>query len=262
MQSQWTELEQSLLNELECPVCMEYMRPPITLCGNSHNICNTCKPKVEQCPTCTEPFTSMRNLTLEKLAEEVKYPCTYRKYGCRETYNFNAIGEHQDSCQYAPQICPVTKIETETCGWSGNFSEMKKHLGEAHENNCLPVSCLQPIFLSDVDDSKVSFRFLFYDDEIFFCRFRIKDDLFRGVVNYVGPAQKEPKYRYKIKLFNEETQEVVSFRLALKNFTECDVDPLDSGNCVTVHRDLINGFRNKQGEVVTWINLLRAESNT
>ena len=41
MQSQFNSVEQIVLRQLECPVCMEYMRPPITLCANGHNICNT-----------------------------------------------------------------------------------------------------------------------------------------------------------------------------------------------------------------------------
>ena len=45
-----------VLEELKCPVCVEYMMPPIPMCQNGHNICNTCRQKVNQCPTCKEEF--------------------------------------------------------------------------------------------------------------------------------------------------------------------------------------------------------------
>ena len=84
VQSQFTRVEEILLSQLECPVCMEYMRPPIMLCENGHNICNICKQEVPHCPTCRQQFSNTRNVALEKVAIEVNYPSTYRNYGCWE----------------------------------------------------------------------------------------------------------------------------------------------------------------------------------
>jgi len=56
-----------------------------TVC-NICNICNVCRPKVPHCPTCRQQFLNTRNVALEKLARQVKSPCTYRKYGCTELY--------------------------------------------------------------------------------------------------------------------------------------------------------------------------------
>jgi hypothetical protein len=95
IQFQFTSLEEFLLSQLECPVCMEYIRPPIMLCENGHNICNICKQKVPHCPTCRQQSLNTRNVALEKLAREVKYPCTCRNYGCREIYSFYLTVEHQ-----------------------------------------------------------------------------------------------------------------------------------------------------------------------
>ena len=60
-----------LLPELECPVCLEYMLPPITMCENGHNICSTCKPKLLKCPTCSGAVMNVRNKSLENLAKKV-----------------------------------------------------------------------------------------------------------------------------------------------------------------------------------------------
>jgi len=60
---------------LECPVCMEEMKPPkkIFQCSNGHVICELCKnnPEVRSCPTCRVKFrghTVVRNIVAEKLA--------------------------------------------------------------------------------------------------------------------------------------------------------------------------------------------------
>jgi len=60
---------------LECPVCLEEMKPPkkISQCSNGHVICELCKnnPEVRSCPTCRVKFRGhnvVRNIVAEKLA--------------------------------------------------------------------------------------------------------------------------------------------------------------------------------------------------
>jgi len=53
-------LSKDVLENLECPACMQYMLPPITLCGNEHNISSSscsCKQKIQKCPNCRELFS-------------------------------------------------------------------------------------------------------------------------------------------------------------------------------------------------------------
>ena len=38
---------------LECPACLETPRaPPIYQCERGHIVCNNCRPKLQNCPTC------------------------------------------------------------------------------------------------------------------------------------------------------------------------------------------------------------------
>ena len=60
---------------MECPVCLEEMKPPkkIFQCSNGHVICELCKnnPEVRSCPTCRVKFRGhnvVRNIVAEKLA--------------------------------------------------------------------------------------------------------------------------------------------------------------------------------------------------
>ena len=106
------DLRQGLLSELECPVCMEYMMPPITFCVNGHNICPSCKPKVTQCPTCRQPFVNIRNVALEKMASQIEYPCVYWRSGCGEKFTLDLKKKHESVCPYNQYRCPLIKVSS------------------------------------------------------------------------------------------------------------------------------------------------------
>ena len=61
---------------LECPVCLDEMRPPVKIfqCSNGHALCEECKdkPEVRSCPICRLVFTRdnvTRNILAENMAE-------------------------------------------------------------------------------------------------------------------------------------------------------------------------------------------------
>lgn len=62
------------LQLLECPVCKEYMSPPIYQCTTGHTICNPCKTKLGKCSSCEDPIEKTRNYTLEELSKKVELP--------------------------------------------------------------------------------------------------------------------------------------------------------------------------------------------
>jgi len=137
MQSESTDIEQIILSVLECPVCMEYMRPPIILCVNGHNICHTCRRKLDDCPTCRKRFLSTRCVGLEKVAREFKYPCTYQQFGCKEVFAHDKLDEHQAECLYRQLTCPAARCSPHIqCDWTGNYSEARNHLMENHLEMC------------------------------------------------------------------------------------------------------------------------------
>jgi len=67
--------------ELECPVCLNEMKPPTRIwqCSQGHPLCAPCRknPAITQCPTCRMGFVG-RNTALEKIAlalfEEMNSP--------------------------------------------------------------------------------------------------------------------------------------------------------------------------------------------
>jgi E3 ubiquitin-protein ligase SIAH1 len=131
------ELESSLLNQLECPECNEYMRPPIILCERGCKVCENWKSGYSYCKICDGCFVKARSLALENLARRVKYPCKYRSYGCTEIFSHDRIDEHQVECLHIPRTCPFSKLNYAYCSWSGSYDDIKGHLQSNHlEDSC------------------------------------------------------------------------------------------------------------------------------
>ncbi|GAB0193824.1 E3 ubiquitin-protein ligase SIAH2 [Grus japonensis] len=75
-----------LTSLFECPVCFDYVLPPILQCQAGHLVCNQCRQKLSLCPTCRGSLTpSIRNLAMEKVASAVLFPCKKRKIQTRTT---------------------------------------------------------------------------------------------------------------------------------------------------------------------------------
>lgn len=45
-----------LASLFECPVCFDYVLPPIIQCQSGHLVCSNCRPKLTCCPTCRGPL--------------------------------------------------------------------------------------------------------------------------------------------------------------------------------------------------------------
>lgn len=45
-----------LASLFECPVCFDYVLPPILQCQSGHLVCTNCRPKLSCCPTCRGPL--------------------------------------------------------------------------------------------------------------------------------------------------------------------------------------------------------------
>ena len=123
-------VDEDLLRDLECPVCMEYMVPPIKLCSNGHNICSRCRRRVEWCPTCRAEFSETRCLAPENIVRRKKYPCANRQRRCLDLLFIEQIAEHHAVCVYGKIKCPF--LLNWNCSWKGFKSHLKEHAKAAH----------------------------------------------------------------------------------------------------------------------------------
>jgi E3 ubiquitin-protein ligase SIAH1 len=115
-------VRQSVFQTLTCPLCREYMRPPITLCQAGHNICSRCRSDRSdgnKCLSCESPLLNTRNVALETIARNLVYPCRYSVAGCRKRFGMDDVAKHHAQCPHRSYDCPLLALEG--CKWTGRY---------------------------------------------------------------------------------------------------------------------------------------------
>jgi E3 ubiquitin-protein ligase SIAH1 len=233
------------------------MRPPITLCENGHKICEICMQKVNVCPTCRQCFIENRNLALEDLATQVKYPCKYRSYGCAETFSHGVIVEHQDLCEYIPQKCPAAKLAFGTCSWTGSYSDMEKHLKENHFELCCEYTEGDFKLLYGMKSGLRCFCFIFAYSEIFYSSFVEENGIFYAAVLYVGPAQNAAKYKYKVELVNKDDTAGITVMHLTSCYNETLQSVYSSNKCGRLRTEQVNLLKDEKSNVKYKVEIMR-----
>merc|ERR1711953_399640 len=87
-----SQTNQDLASLFECPVCFDYVLPPILQCHAGHLVCSSCRPKLTCCPTCRGQLGgNIRNLAMEKVDSPY---CTPRKQTTKKRANLGLILAH------------------------------------------------------------------------------------------------------------------------------------------------------------------------
>ncbi|XP_018571584.1 probable E3 ubiquitin-protein ligase sinah [Anoplophora glabripennis] len=150
------EIDEKILQELECPVCNQHMTP-IFICKTGHSICSDCMKRVSLCPNCCDSFSRTRNFTLEKLTSRVNYPCRNKDQGYSFVTTSDKILSHQQNCELSEHPC-VFK-----CGWQGQRFSIYNHLKLIHPQSLCGVNNLQ---ICDTRDKEM-FYFLYEYGQLF-----------------------------------------------------------------------------------------------
>lgn len=154
-----------IVSELECPVCTDFMKPPIYMCRTGHSLCASCRAKLSSCPSCSTDFNDSRNYSLENITEIVTYPCKNRSQGCDFVSNLTAITFHEQTCSksYENEIsCFLNDVIP--CNWTGSYEKIFQHISLLHPDHCIQLGC--PISI-DVSAFEMKNWFFLYDKKIF-----------------------------------------------------------------------------------------------
>lgn len=120
-----------LASFFECPVCFDYVLPPILQCQSGHLVCSSCRTKLTCCPTCRGSLGNIRNLAMEKVASNVKFPCKHSSYGCTASLLYTEKVDHEETCEFRPYLCPCPGA---SCKWQGALELVMPHLMMSHKS--------------------------------------------------------------------------------------------------------------------------------
>jgi len=228
-------LDEDLLKDLECPVCMQYMVPPIKLCTNGHKICTKCRGRVQCCPTCRAEFSEIRNVDLENIVRRQKYPCAYRQNGCLDLFSIEHINEHNDFCVYGKIKCPFTL--SMNCPWNGFKSDLKEHAKQAHRK-CFSEKSKFNSFL--FEDKFLQLLYCF--GEFFVSYQRIRNGRFYCAVQLIGTSSEASKYECKFTLRAGNGVEPIRKTSCVISYSEDFETCFNSPNCLRLNEEFVRNF--------------------
>jgi len=237
---------EALLKEMECPVCMEYLVPPIKLCTNGHNICSKCRGRVTCCPTCRAEFSEIRNVALETIARSQKYPCANWQSGCRELFSTERIAEHHAACVYGKIKCPF-KLN-KNCSWNGYRSDLNEHAKAEHATEFFKLSSFRsPGFKDGIMNILSCFGELFVQYK------QIRDGRFYCAVQLIGTSSEASKYKCEFTLRAANGIEQISNTLFVRGYSEEFETIFNSGKCFCLDEAVVRHYlvENKLNLTVT-----------
>lgn len=101
------KLLKELSSSVECPVCYNVPRvAPVPCCSNGHVICQRCKAKLENCPTCRVRLTDCVSQIAATIIHRVSHTCEFRYEGCTFKSDIDKITDHESSCVFRHVRCP------------------------------------------------------------------------------------------------------------------------------------------------------------
>ncbi|PSN42266.1 hypothetical protein C0J52_20416 [Blattella germanica] len=226
MDSNLKTLDKDLMLELECPVCLEYLTPPIVICENGHSICNACKNKLTRCPNCRKPFLNVRNLALESLTRAV-VPTAEKPVVVEKTYK-----------------CPFAQISNEDCSWNGKLKNMKKHIRNFHDHprDAHSSEGSFNVILTSLSQSRHYRKAQFVNDEVFYITWEIKDGNFYCAVLNIGSQSNASNFSYQFSLSSKNESKKISMIFPMKSIEEDLERILKPGQCVLLHYETVLEF--------------------
>lgn len=211
----------SITQELRCTVCTKYMVEEIYSCVNGHNICKRCTAVKPECSKCKTKFVASRNITLEKIAAAMVFPC--ENEGCTEQFIGKDLLIHEENCEYGSFTCSLI---FSSCKWKGRYSEVQEHVNKQHKINLETWK--------GVGNQQIMVRL--YQDRVFFIFFKHSADIaqYSGVL--VGPKPLANNFVLSVAFENPNN-------LKYKLFGSCPCIPLRELNKVFDGDQIIFGTK-------------------
>ena len=245
---------------LTCSSCAQYFSPPIFQCWKGHNFCNDCKSSLEICSKCNLDFIKTRNLSLEIIATNFRYPCKYRSAGCIEKFRLKDLQEHQKMCLHQEIYeCAIGKYENQNCCWRGTKSDIWSHVQKTHPMKIFYVGNIECVIKNfNPHDSFMSTFLIKTQDEIFWLYNREDKNTgkFMGAVQYIGSKLNASKFRYEIEFHSKgESDFKVKFSRSTHTYEEQIDDVFDSEKCMCVSSKLVNNFTSSDKTLYFTVNV-------
>jgi len=124
-------IPEPLRTSLQCKACLKFLRPPIRMCKNGHNVCDLCKKaRDSKCPVCPDNIMDISNAELEALIKHFGAPisCKYGEAGCDWSNVLDETLLHEEDCHFRPIKCLVMSCKADI-----TLHGLENHMTEKHQ---------------------------------------------------------------------------------------------------------------------------------
>jgi hypothetical protein len=218
---------------------------PIKMCENGHNICESCRERLSDCPTCRGTFINVRDITLENLAATAVYPCTNCEAGCEETFTLEDRNKHLSVCVYQSRECPVSGMTDVGCSWTGTLSDIPVHIKSEHESVIPEVPEHFNVKLLDLGTERFYIQPVLILGELFLLAWCTESGNFGCTAFHFGPKEETEAFKYGIKIGNSEEYNTGTRKCI--SYLDMELREFQPSKCVVIRYDTILEFVNESG---------------
>ena len=120
--------ESSLLDDLKCPICLEFCDRPVESSCCHKLLCMHCVRSVqdEKCIFCRKPCSYAESVIAKRMIDSLPFQCTH----CRYQMTRGNSKEHTAKCHKVPITCPACDATTER-------AKFVAHLSDAHNGELM-----------------------------------------------------------------------------------------------------------------------------
>ncbi|CAH0564812.1 unnamed protein product [Brassicogethes aeneus] len=239
---------------MQCPICLETMKSPITQCMGGHSMCGDCikANNITKCPTCRGAISKIRNFQLEQLIEGIqkvlKLQCCYHSKGCTYSLSVAKKESHELECKYRNFICEGHKFAKWKCQWSGTLEEMYKHFKKDHINQQLSFKS-EADMKFDLSRNYSDVQMITYLEggQYFFYKHRVdvKAEKIYWAFQFIGPKNQAECYYYEFEVANGPIKKFKVTEICRSDVVSAD-KIFEKGQCVVIPFEVMRNFMDEE----------------
>ena len=235
---------QDILQDLECPVCLNYLSAPIKQCVNGHCICGSCASRVLQsnCPLCMSTFVKTKCLILEKILSKMVFPCVNRSEGCPVSATSEDMKKHVIVCRWKLQFCPIIHFGL-SCAWKGRWIDLPSHLFSNHKRFVWDQKNNTKIPLLEMNNMFITLDY----NNIFFYYCRTSGDNHHCSMFLLGNEEEAMRFKYTITMTADNGVDGISETRVVRSVTDTVEGICKPCKCIQIDNHIIQNVIKNNG---------------
>uniref|UniRef100_A0A1B6C464 RING-type E3 ubiquitin transferase n=1 Tax=Clastoptera arizonana TaxID=38151 RepID=A0A1B6C464_9HEMI len=187
----------SLIEILECAVCLETLRAPTGICRNGHLFCQECKSRLKpnRCPLCRCMFNNKIQLQLiEEFLACLPRPCRNMENGCQALFKLDEESDHEQACLFRLVRCFL-------CEYKGHYHLLEDHVRNSHPADLWTKNTIKCSYNNDLSNLK-HFKLLCLYGEAFWYHCESVRDMLVADIQFQGSKRVASKFQCVIQVLN------------------------------------------------------------